>query len=266
MDLGELDRRWRVLLGEWAIPEEIIAAAPVDPWGHFVGRFRQRTESMVADPTGPTLEIAREALPDGGSVLDVGAGAGAASLPLRPAELIAVDESPAMLEAMTGRAAELGVPVRAIEGRWPDVAARTPVADVAVSAHVVYNVPDLAAFFTALTAHARHRVVVELPERHPTSWLNPLWLHFHGLTRPATPTWEDAAAIARALGHDVRERHHLPPDDHYRTVDEMAASACRRLCLDPARMPEVAQVARDLGVWPLKRTPWVTLWWTPPAP
>lgn len=261
MEIGELSERWRVRLAAWAIPDEIMAAAPTDPWGHAVGRFSRRTERLVADPTGPTLEVAREALPDGGSVLDVGAGAGAAGLPLRPANLIAVDESPAMLEALTRRAAELGVPVRTIEGRWPDVADRTPHADVVVSAHVVFNVPDLADFFAALTTHAHRRVVLELTERHPTSWLNPLWLHFHGVARPTTPTWQDAAAIARALGNEVRERRHLARDVRYETLEELAASACRRLCLDPVRAAEVAGVARDLGLWPPEHTPWVTLWW-----
>ena len=146
----------------------------------------------------------------------MGAGTGAASLPLRPRELIAVDESAAMLDELTRRAEGLGVPVRVIEGRWPDVAGRTPVADVAVCAHVVFNVPDLPEFFAALTAHARRRVVVELPERHPTSWLNPLWEHFHGLRRPATPTYADAVAIARALGYGVAVERHRAPDAHLR--------------------------------------------------
>ncbi|WP_370022557.1 class I SAM-dependent methyltransferase [Planotetraspora sp. GP83] len=88
--------RWRADLESWAIPETILASAPANPWTHQVERFRRRTEALLAAPGGPTYERAREALPPGGSVLDVGAGTGAASLPLHPAELIAVDESAAM--------------------------------------------------------------------------------------------------------------------------------------------------------------------------
>ncbi|MFD0890601.1 M24 family metallopeptidase, partial [Streptosporangium algeriense] len=77
------------------------------------------------------------------------------------------------------------------------------VADVAVCAHVVYNVPDLAAFLTELSGHARVRVVVELTERHPMTWLNPLWAHFHGIVRPDRPTAHDVIAVAEALGHRV---------------------------------------------------------------
>ncbi|MEV5411418.1 class I SAM-dependent methyltransferase [Thermopolyspora sp. NPDC052614] len=267
MDRAE---RWRRDLDAWAIPDEIIAAAPENPWGHLVSRFGRRTDTALAQPAGPTLDRARESMPAAnarfpGSVLDVGAGTGAASLPLRPTELIAVDESAAMLAELSQRAAALEVPVRAIEGRWPDVAGDVPVADVAVCAHVVFNVPDLVEFFTALTAHARRRVVVELPERHPTSWLNPLWEHFHGLRRPTTPTADDAAAIARELGYGVNVERHLAPEPRYSSIEEMAASACRRLCLDPARAGEVAQAARDLGVWPPDRTRWVTMWWDVPA-
>lgn len=264
MDRAE---RWRRDLAEWAIPEEIVAAAPADPWGHQVARFARRTDAAVADPSGPTLVRAREAMgaaddaPFPGTVLDVGAGTGAASLPLRPRELIAVDESAAMLAELRRRAAELDVPVRTVEGRWPDVADGTPVADVAVCAHVVFNVPDLAPFLTALTAHARRRVLVELPERHPTSWLNPLWEHFHGLRRPAAPTGDDAVEIARELGYEVSVQRHLAPDAHYASIEEMAASACRRLCLHPSRAGEVAEAAAKLGVWPPERTRWMTMWW-----
>lgn len=267
--LDELGARWRRELEAWAIPGEILAAAPADPWGHDISRFARRTEAALAGTTGPTARRVREAMDgDGdfpGALLDVGAGTGAASLPLRPRELIAVDESPAMLAELTRRAADLGVPVRAIEGRWPDVAGRTPVADVAVCAHVVFNVPDLVEFFAALTAHARRRVVVEMPERHPTSWLNPLWEHFHGLRRPTTPTFEDAVAIARAHGYGVAVERHRAPDRLYSSIEEMSASACRRICLDPSRADEVGRAARELGVWPMEPTRWVTLWWDVPA-
>ena len=76
--------RWSEALAGWAIPEEILAVAPESPWGFptevFVTAAR---EALVAPPT-PTHRRALEALPLGGVVLDVGAGAGAASLPLTP--------------------------------------------------------------------------------------------------------------------------------------------------------------------------------------
>ena len=46
---------------------------------------------------------------------------------------------------------------------WPDVASQAPPADVVVSSHVLYNVPDIGPFLVALHEHARRRVVVETP-------------------------------------------------------------------------------------------------------
>lgn len=280
MGLEELAARWRADLESWAIPDEIMARAPANPWTHQVERFSRRTDRLVATPEGPTLDRAREALPEGGSVLDVGAGTGAASLPLRSAILIAVDEHMGMLAELVKRAEaarseggrpesgrpESGPIVQIVEGRWPDVADRTPTADVVVCSHVVFNVPDLVDFLIALDTHARRRVVLELPEVHPTSWLNPLWEHFHGLRRPSRPTSDDVMAISRALGFDVRQESRMSPDAPYETIEEMAASACRRLCLDPARSAAVAEAAVELGVWPVPPRRFVTLWWDTTTP
>ena len=258
-----MDEQWRADLAEWGIPEEIAAKAPADPWGYSPARFAERTDRALADPEGPTLTRVAEALPRGGSVLDVGAGTGAASLPLAASmgELIAVDPSAAMLAELASRAGKLGVPTRIVNGRWPDVAAETPAADVAVAAHVVYNVPDLSGFLTELSAHARRRVVLELTERHPMSWLNPLWQHFHGITRPARPTVHDVIATAEALGHEVRHERRLAPLTRFADLDELAESACRRLCLGRDRAEEVIATVIELDMWPVPRDQWFTLWW-----
>ncbi|MEV7013815.1 class I SAM-dependent methyltransferase [Streptosporangium sp. NPDC051022] len=258
-----MDERWRADLALWAIPDEIAARARTNPWGHSPARFAERTDLALADLGGPTLERIAEALPQGGGVLDVGAGTGAASLPLaaRLGELIAVDTSAGMLAELEARAAALGVPLRVVMGRWPDVAAETPAADVAVASHVVYNVPDLAAFLTELSGHARARVVLELTERHPMSWLNPLWAHFHGLVRPERPTVHDVIAVAEALGHKVCHEDRLAPLPRFTRLEDLAESACRRLCLDPDRAEEVVAAVVALDMWPLPRDRWFTLWW-----
>lgn len=258
-----MDERWRADLARWGIPREIVARAPVHPWGHSPARFAERTDRALADPEGPTLARIAEALPPGGSVLDVGAGAGAASLPLGASlgELIAVDTSAEMLAELESRAGALGVPATVVRGRWPDVAAETPAADVAVAAHVVYNVPDLAAFLTELSGHARRRVVLELTGRHPMSWLNPLWAHFHGLVRPERPTAHDVIAVAEALGYRVGHEQRLAPLSRFATPEDLAESACRRLCLAPDRAGEVLAAVAELDMWPVPRDRWFTLWW-----
>src|SRR4051794_34785500 len=150
-------QRWADELAAWAIDPAILAAAPESPYGFPPGLFGSGRGSAV------TLDAVRAGLP--GTVLDVGCGGGAASVPAGAAELLAVDESAAMLDRY--RAAAGRTPVRAWCGRWPDLADQVPAADVVVAANVVYNVPDVAAFVTALTTHARRRVVVELTDAHP---------------------------------------------------------------------------------------------------
>ncbi|MET9343788.1 class I SAM-dependent methyltransferase [Nonomuraea sp. NPDC003804] len=263
MDAEALNERWRRNLESWAIPPEILAKAPVDPWGHSPTRFAARTDRALAEPGGPTLDRVAEALPEGGTLLDVGSGPGAASLPLadRIGELIAVDTSAAMLGELTVRADKAGVRVTTVEGRWPQVAEEAGTADVVVAAHVVYNVPDLAVFLRALDAHATRRVVVELPHRHPMSWMSPLWEHFHGIRRPVRPIAEDAVALAAALGFEVRVEEREAPVERFDTIEELAASVCHRACLEPSRAEEVAETAMSMGMWPVPRDRWVTLWW-----
>jgi SAM-dependent methyltransferase len=211
-------------------------------------------------------------------VIDVGSGAGAASLPLaaKASRIIAVDADPAMLSSLTAIADGLGADdgrarapeVATVAGRWPDVADRVPVADVVVCHHVLYNVMELRPFVEALGDHARVRVVVEMTERHPVEPMNPLWLRFHGLERPARPTWEDAVAAISSLGHDVNvERWDAAPLHTYDSFDEMVAYHRRRLCLPSSADPEIAVALEELGVDPAKPVglgrgrPLMTLWW-----
>jgi len=243
--------RWRAQLQAWAIPEEILAAAPESPWGFPVGLFRARAERAGAGgrQTPSNREAARW-LPPGGSVLDVGAGAGAASLPLAgvAGRLVAVDESAAMVEAFLAAGAGAGARAEGVKGRWLEVAGRVGPADVVVCHHVLYNVADLAPFAAALTDHARRRVVVELTDRHPLVALAPLWRRFHGLERPSGPTAGDAAAALDALGLDP-ERQDWESEDRlgFDRFEELVAFTRRRLCLPAARDAEVAEALLEAG-------------------
>ena len=260
--------RWRRELEAWAIPEEILAAAPESPWTFPTELFATRADAAVEHPT-PSAERASEALETGGSVLDVGSGAGAASLPMaaRAGHITAVDTSPAMLDAFRERAVRAGVAHDAIVGAWPDVAGSTGAADVVVCNHVLYNVANLDAFVAALTAHARARVVVELSPTHPASDLNPLWLRFHGLSRPTEPTADDAVAVIReTLGVEPDRDDWVAPPRGTLRREEMVAWTRRRLCLPPDRDPEIAAAIAERLVEHDGRVsfgprPVVTLWW-----
>jgi SAM-dependent methyltransferase len=268
--MGEAADRWREQLLAWAIPPEILASVPDSPWTVPTDIFARRADTSVAEPEGASYRRAREAVGDGGSVLDVGSGAGAASLPLG-CPITAVDVSPDMLAALTTRANRLGLPVRTIEGRWPEVAEQTPAADVVVCHHVAYNVPDLGPFATALTDHARRRVVLELTAHHPMAALNPLWTAMHGISRPTGPTASEAAEVLREVGiRPEIETGPRPPRPVYPSFDDLVAITRRRVCLPPEREAELAQTLLRLGVdpehprdLPPPQDVVATLWWSP---
>ena len=225
-------QRWADELAAWAIDPAILAAAPESPYGFPPGLFGSDRGAAA------TLDAVRAVAPH--SVLDVGSGGGAASVPSGAAELLAVDESAEMLERY--RAAAAPTPVRTWRGRWPDVAGEVPPADVAVAANVVYNVPDLAPFLAELTGHARLRVVVELTDTHPWTAMAGLWRHFHDQDRPSGPTAELFGTVLDELGL-AAESVTWARADLWREAppDVVLAFTRRRLCLPPSRTAEVAE-------------------------
>ncbi|HET7310467.1 MAG TPA: class I SAM-dependent methyltransferase [Mycobacteriales bacterium] len=246
---------WRAELAAWAIPEEILAKAPEPPWGFPVELFRAASE-----PTDtPSREVALEALPAGGAVLDVGCGGGAASFALVPpaGRVVGVDSTPEMLTEYAAEAERRGVEHDEIVGTWPDAAAEAGTADVVACHHVLYNVTDLTSFVAALTAAARHRVVVELTTTHPLTATAPLWRHFHGVDRPDGPTADLAVEVLRASGLDPHVRRwSRPPRDVPREV--YVRLNRRRLCLPADAEPEVDREMGDSTAWPRDV---VTIWW-----
>lgn len=252
--------RWRDALASWAIPPEILAAAPEDPWIHPVEMFT--VEGDV--PDSPSHARAREALPEGGSVLDVGCGGGRASVALLPRAgvVTGVDSSEAMLARYAAATDARGVDHAEVLGRWPDVVDGTPAADVVVCHHVAYNVADLPAFLRALGDRAVHRVVLELPLTHPLTHMNPLWLRFWGLERPTRPTAQDCRDVAREAGIDaVLDVWDDEPFETRTSLDlaQRAHYLRVRLCLPAEREPEVLAALQEQGPPAPRRT--ATLWW-----
>ncbi|HZD16906.1 MAG TPA: methyltransferase domain-containing protein, partial [Actinomycetota bacterium] len=199
-------REWGEALLGWGIPDEILALAPESPWTLPAELMRRRVEIAADLSPSASTRRASDVLPEGGSVLDVGVGGGAASLLLAPraARIVGVDSSEELLRVFGSAAEATGVRAVTVLGRWPDVADAVDAEDVVVCSHVLYNVQDLEPFIRALDRHARHRVVIEITGRHPLAWMSDLWRRFHGLERPARPTADDAVAALRELALDVR--------------------------------------------------------------
>jgi 2-polyprenyl-3-methyl-5-hydroxy-6-metoxy-1,4-benzoquinol methylase len=268
--------RWRNALADWAIPPEILAAAPESPWGFPVELFSRRADDAARTPEAltPSNRRALDALPDGGTVLDVGCGAGAASVPLtsRAARLIGVDSSTEMLDAFAAKTAAAGAQAETIQGRWPEAANLAPMADVVVCHHVAYNAPDLSEFVRRLTNHAHGRVVMELTLEHPQSRLNPLWLHFHGVVRPRHPHASDAADVIREAGFaPMTETWNQHRGGGFGRKEDLVAWVRRQLCLPAERDPEVAQLLEPRlqvrgGLYDFRDRPIMTIWWDKMSP
>lgn len=257
-------QHWATQLADWAIPEHVRRGAEASPWRLDVAPFRADARRAGGDT--PSRRAALAALPHGGSVLDVGCGAGAASVALaeRAPALTGVDSDPAMLAAFTQEADRRGLAARTVQGSWPAVATSIPEADVVVCHHVAYNVAGLEPFALALTAHARQRVVVELTAVHPLAWTAPLWRALHGLDRPKGPTVDDALAVLAGAGIAASIARWQRPF-HTATEDPEAlmAGTARRLCLPTSRADELAAAWRDHP--PPRHRDVATLWWDAPV-
>ena len=248
-------RRWAELLDGWIIPDEILFQAPEDPWSIAPAAV---APALVATDT-PSRRCALESLPTGGSVLDVGCGAGAASLALVPpaGSVVGLDSSSAMLDAFGAACRARDVHYQAVLGEWPAAAAIVDVAHVVVCHHLAYTMRDVVAFAVELTGRARHRVVVEMGAVHPSVALAPLWRHFWKLDRPRGPTAGDFLAALTEAGIEPVVAQ-APGRPHVKSSADAVAVARRRLCLPVEREPEVAKA---LSVVPPTSTDvWTFAW------
>lgn len=254
-------RLWAEQLAAWTVPPEILDRAPVRPFVFSPEMFA--APAPTAARLSRSSRVAAEALGDGGVVLDVGCGGGAAAFAVTPpaTAVVGTDRQLDMLRLFEQTAAERGIQANTVLGSWPEVASQVPRADVVVCHNVLYNAPDLVSFAAALDDHARSRVVIELTEQHPQVARAPLWKHFWDLDRPSGPTATLAAEALQAAGFPVRvERSTATSRDDARAAQVEASFWCRQLCLPPEREDEVAALLSDLPFPSLR----VTIWWDCP--
>ncbi len=197
-------------------------AARVRENGLQVERFREApdgrdfyttvTRTFIADPArvdDPVLNALLEIAVPGETWLDIGAGAGRYALPLarHVREVIALDPSASMFgalrEAMSAHAIHN---IRVCEGRWPpdaDVRANLgpdPLADVALIAHVGYDIEAVVPFVQAMESAARRTCVAVLMEQSPASIAAPFWPIVHGEPRVPLPALAQFLELLAARG------------------------------------------------------------------
>ncbi len=177
-------------------------------------RVREGTESndfyapiaqtFRADPRRsdePALDRLLSLVRPGEAWLDIGAGGGRYALPLALAagEVIAVDPSAGMIEQLKGGMEEHGISnVRVIESRWPPAA--PPIADVALIAHVGYDIEDLGPFLDAMEAAATRMCVAVLLAQAPAASAAPAFEAVHGEARALLPALPEFLNLLLARG------------------------------------------------------------------
>ena len=141
------------------------------------------------------------------TVLDIGAGGGRYALPLalHARAAIAVEPSDGMRAVLREGMAEHGIAnVRVVAGRWP--CPDPPAADVALIAHVGYDVEAIGPFLDAMEAAASRLCVAVLFSRPPPSRADPFWEAIHGEPREPLPALPEFLALQRARGRRCETR------------------------------------------------------------
>lgn len=250
-------QKWAADLSHWAIPENILSQAPVSPWIHPPAMFTLPAEI----PDSPSHQLAREAMPSGGSVLDIGCGGGIAAFAIAPpaGTVIGVDHQDEMLKMFAAFANVKGFEHQEVLGDWPDVSTQTPKADVVTCHHVAYNVAQIEPFLKELDSHASKRVVIELPQQHPLSTMRDSWKHFWNIDRPVNPTPQDLIAVLAEMGVTANLELWQGPKLRPLNIEDDVRFLRIRLCLDSSRDADIRQFLEAQEPMPSRAL--ATIWW-----
>jgi molybdenum cofactor cytidylyltransferase len=196
-----------------------------------------------ADPTRtdePALDALLQLVRPGERWLDIGAGAGRYALPiartLAPSggEVVAIDPSASMLDGLREISAEHGIDnVRPVEARWPPADPTRFAADVALIAHVGYDIEAIGPFVRAMESVARRLCVAMLMERQPSSIADVCWPAVHGEARVSLPALPEFIELLLARGRKPAiERLEREPR-RFASRDELEGFLRRQLWIEP---------------------------------
>jgi SAM-dependent methyltransferase len=149
----------------------------------------------------PALDRLLDLVRTGETWLDIGAGGGRYALPiaLKAGEVIAVDPSAGMVEQLRAGMTDAGINnVRVVESRWPMDSA--PRADVALMAHVGYDIEDIGPFLDAMEASAGRLCVAILLGSSPAAVAAGYFEQVHGEPRRLLPALPEFLSVLLARG------------------------------------------------------------------
>ncbi len=237
LNVGEIDweANWRrIVERRREIVEALVGQGPRhDYWTRRAPRFARMSREF--DPsTDPLARMLHDALPAGGSFLDVGAGAGRYTIALadRARCVTAVEPSEAMRGHLEAEAAACGLTnVAVVPTTWEDASVEPH--DVVLAAHVLYPIADVVPFIRKLHAAAARVCFVKLRVDQNLPQLAALWREVWGAERPREPGFLDLYNLLFAIG--IRAHARLVPFGtglRFDTLDE-AVEHLRRLLFLP---------------------------------
>jgi SAM-dependent methyltransferase len=197
-DRHEAAKAWRARVRAGKAQRQRLRESdePTDFYGPMAARFGQdprRTDE-------PALEVLRGMAEPDETWLDIGAGGGRYALPLAlvAKRVVALDPSPSMLGVLRAGMAEHDIDdIEVLEGRWP--MEPRPAVDVALMAHVGYDIEDFATFLDAAEA-AAERCVVIMRTSAAGRASYAFWGDVHGEERIAYPMLPELLVLLVARG------------------------------------------------------------------
>jgi molybdenum cofactor cytidylyltransferase len=240
-----------------------LAALAAEGWAERVRANREQVDRVREAPDGPDFYRAVSSIfradphrPDDPVLaallavirsddvfLDIGAGAGRYALPIALAvrEVIAIDPSASMLDDLRSGIVEHDIRnVRVIQARWPEAAGELGPrsVDVALIAHVGYDIEDIGSFLDSMEAATRRLCVAILMDRSPASIAEPFWRDVHGEDRVALPALPEFLELLETRG--ARPDLNIVDSERrrWRDRDELEANLRRQTWVAPGGQKE----------------------------
>lgn len=198
------------------------------------------TGLFLADPRRsdePLLDALRALAGPDDVWLDIGAGAGRYALPLalRAREVLAVEPSAGMRAALAELMDQHGIAnIRVLADRWPPQAGSSAAAlraDVALIAHLGYDIEAIGPFVDAMEAAASRLCLAVLMDRQPSSIVDPFWPPIHGEERVALPALPEFMELLRARDRRPEVSWYHRPPRGFDSLDELHGFVRRQLWL-----------------------------------
>jgi SAM-dependent methyltransferase len=215
-------------------------ADPADFYAPVADRFRldpRRTDD-------PTLEVLLSLAAVGQTWLDVGSGGGRFALPLalQVDEVVCVEPSPSMVAVLREGMLEHGIRnITIVPERWPvaSVGDLGPT-DIALMAHIGYDIEEIGPFLEAAESAARQRCIAVMGEGAMTTVASMFWAAVHGEPRVALPALPELVTLLLARGRipEIGLVERVPPS--FDSMDDLLAMARRQLWVRPGSAKDAA--------------------------